>query len=55
MSKMGDVIHDADDDDEMRTSTSQNCVKATLCTEEFFFRTRYIKLSPNINREVLGG
>jgi hypothetical protein len=31
--KKGDVIVDADaDDDEVRTSASQNCVTATLCT-----------------------
>jgi hypothetical protein len=36
MIKKGDVIIVADDDnDEVRTSVSQNHVTTTLCTEEF--------------------
>jgi hypothetical protein len=43
MMKKGDVVIDADDDDEeVRTSASQNSAIATLCTEEFFPRTQYI-------------
>jgi hypothetical protein len=43
MMTKGDVIIDADDDDEeVRTSASQNRAIATLCTEEFFLRTQYI-------------
>jgi hypothetical protein len=34
--KKGDVVDDADDDERVRTSVSQNCVTATLNTEEFF-------------------
>ncbi len=42
MKKKRDVIIDADDDNyEVRTNVSQNHVTATLCTEEFFFRTQY--------------
>jgi hypothetical protein len=42
MLKKGDVIDDADDDDELRTSASQNHVTATLFTDELFLRTQYI-------------
>jgi hypothetical protein len=42
MLKKGDVEGDAYDDDEVRTSASQNCVTATLSTEEFFLRTQYL-------------
>jgi hypothetical protein len=42
MKKKGDVITDVDDGDELKTSASQNCATATLCTEEFFLRTQYI-------------
>jgi hypothetical protein len=41
MLKKGDVIYDADDD-KVRSSVSQNCVTATLNTEEFFLRTQYL-------------
>jgi hypothetical protein len=41
MLKNEDVENDADDDDEVRTSESQNCVTATLSTEKFFLRTQY--------------
>jgi hypothetical protein len=40
--KKGDFIINADADDEVRTSASQNCATATLSTEELFLRTRYI-------------
>jgi hypothetical protein len=40
MMKKGDGIVDVDDDDEVRTSASQNHVTATLCTEEIFHRTQ---------------
>jgi hypothetical protein len=45
--KKGDVVDDADDedDDEVRTSVSQNHVTATLCTEEFFPRNQYVLYS----------
>ncbi len=36
----GDVIIVVDDDDEVRTSVSQNLVTATLCPEELFLRTQ---------------
>ncbi len=37
--KNGDVVIDADyDDDELRTSVSQNCATATLSIKKFFFR-----------------
>ncbi len=39
----------------MRTSILQNCVTATLCTEEFFLSTLYTKLSPHISREMREG
>jgi hypothetical protein len=38
----GDVITDAADDDEVRTSASQNHATATMYAEEFFLRTQYI-------------
>jgi hypothetical protein len=42
MLRKGDVDDDADDDDEVRTSASQNHVTATPSTEEFFLRTQYL-------------
>jgi hypothetical protein len=55
MLKKGDVDDDADvDDNEERNSASQNHVTATLSTDEFFFRTQYLQLSPHISREVWG-
>jgi hypothetical protein len=43
MMKKGDVIDNADDDDdEVRTSVSLNHVTATLRTEEFFLRIWYL-------------
>jgi hypothetical protein len=39
MLKKGDVVGDADD--EVRTNVSQNCITATLSTEEFFLRTQF--------------
>ncbi len=52
---MDNVIVDADDFDGVRTSASQNRATSTLCTEEFFLRTRYIQLSHQISRERGGG
>jgi hypothetical protein len=49
MMKKRVVVSDADDY-EVRIIVSQNCVTATLCTEEFFLRTHYLKLSPHISR-----
>ncbi len=40
--KKGDDVAVDDDDDTVRTSVSQDQVKATLCTEELFYRTKYI-------------
>jgi hypothetical protein len=40
--KNGDVHDYADDDDEVRTSASQNRATAMLSTEEFFLRTQYL-------------
>jgi hypothetical protein len=43
MLKKGNVDDDAVDDDEVRTTvSSQDCATATLKTEEFFLRTRYL-------------
>ncbi len=42
MLKKWDVDDDADDDDEVRISASQNCVTETLSTEEFSLRTQYL-------------
>jgi hypothetical protein len=55
--KKGYVDDDADDDDEVRTSASQNCATATLSTEEFFLGTQYcIYSSPLISAErCVGG
>jgi hypothetical protein len=40
MMKKGDfIVVSVDDDDEVRTSVSQNHVTATLCNEKFFLRT----------------
>jgi hypothetical protein len=41
MLKKGNVNGDADDNDEVRTSASQNHATATQSTEEFFLRTQY--------------
>ncbi len=41
MTKKAEVIIVADNDDELRTSVSENPATATLCTEEFFVRTQY--------------
>jgi hypothetical protein len=38
----GDVDDDADHDDEVRTSMSQNYATATLSTEELYLRTQYL-------------
>jgi hypothetical protein len=40
--KKGDDVAVDDDDDEVRTSVSQNQVTATLCLGEFFLRTQNI-------------
>jgi hypothetical protein len=45
MLKKGNVVSDADDDDEVRTSALQNRVTATVCTEEVFLRTQYIYIA----------
>jgi hypothetical protein len=39
MMKKGDVVINADDDDEVRSSASQNRATATLSTGEFFLMT----------------
>ncbi len=53
--KKGDVIVVAEDDDDVvRTSGSQNQATATLCTDEFFLRTKFIQLSL-ISAERCGG
>jgi hypothetical protein len=51
-----DVVDVADADDEVRTSTSQYCVRATLCTEEFFFKSqfKYVTL-PSYQQIGVGG
>jgi hypothetical protein len=41
--KKGDVDNNADDDDELRTSASQNHATATLIATEFFLRTQYLQ------------
>ncbi len=52
---MGDVDV-ADADDEVRTSTSQYHVRATLCTKEFFFRTQYKYVTlPSYQQIGVGG
>jgi hypothetical protein len=43
--KMGDVAVNADDDDEVRTSASQNIVTVTMYTEEFFFMNQYVSIA----------
>jgi hypothetical protein len=40
--KKEDVLQDVVDDDEVRTTASQECVISTMCTEEFFLMTWYI-------------
>jgi hypothetical protein len=42
MLKKEDVNGDADDDDEVRTSASQNRVTAALSTKKFFLGTQYL-------------
>ncbi len=39
--KKTDVVDDVGDDDVVKTSVSQNCVTAKLCSEEFSLRTPY--------------
>jgi hypothetical protein len=39
-----------DDDDEVRTSVSQNRVTATMYTEELFLRTQYLYKSLQLTR-----
>jgi hypothetical protein len=53
MKKGNDVA--ADDDDEVRTSVSQDQVTATLCAEKLFLRTKYIYLSPHIRQVKMWG
>jgi hypothetical protein len=53
MLKKGDVNNDANDD-EMRTSVSQNRGIATPSNEEFFLRTQYLRLPSHISREAGG-
>ncbi len=36
------LVADDDDYDEVRTSASQNCATATLCTEKFFLNAQYV-------------
>jgi hypothetical protein len=56
MLKKRDVNDDAGDDDEVRTSGSQNCATATVSTEEFFLRTQYTLYSSSlISAESVGG
>ncbi len=50
---MGDVVADADDDDEVRTSVSQNHPTATPSTEESSGLNLYS--SPLISAERCGG
>jgi hypothetical protein len=40
MLKKGDVDDDTDDDNEVRSSASQNRATATMSTEEFLLRTK---------------
>ncbi len=42
MIKKVDVIADADNDDEVRTSVLQNYATATRSYEEFFLKTQYL-------------
>jgi hypothetical protein len=48
MLKKGDVDDDSDDENEVRTTVPQNCVTATLSTEEYFFRTQYLYISVSV-------
>ncbi len=51
-----DVVVVAAYDDEVRNSASHNHTTATLCTEEFFFRTHYtVYSSSRISAERCGG
>jgi hypothetical protein len=52
MLKKGDVVGDADD--EVRTNVSQNCITATLSTEEFSSGLSFIALSSYQQRGVRG-
>jgi hypothetical protein len=45
-----EMLFNEADDDEARTSGSQNYVTATLCTEKFFRRTLYIALPSSAER-----
>ncbi len=49
--KKGGVVDDADDDNEVRTSASQNHATATMCTEEFFLRRLGVYSSPLMSSE----
>jgi hypothetical protein len=42
----GDEVADDEDDDDVRTSVSEDRMTATLCTEELFIRTL---LRPNVD------
>jgi hypothetical protein len=53
--KKGDVLIVADDNDEVRTSASQNHMTAILCTEELFLRNQYMYNSPLMSAERCGG
>jgi hypothetical protein len=57
MMKKGDVTLVADDDDnEMRTSASQKCAIATLCTEELILRAQYVHIAlPLYHQRSVGG
>jgi hypothetical protein len=59
MLKKGDDDDDEIDDevdDEVRTTvTSQNCVTATLCTEESFLRTQVFIALPSYHQRGVGG
>jgi hypothetical protein len=54
MMKKGGVIDDADDDNEVRTSASQNHATETMCTEEFFLRRLGVYSSPLMSSEGVG-
>ncbi len=49
------VFVDEVDDDELKTSVSQDRVMLTLCSEELFPRIQYIKVSSNIRQVKRGG
>jgi hypothetical protein len=54
MLKKGDVDDDSDDENEVRTTVPQKRATATLSTEEYFFSTQYLYISPHMSREVRG-